>query len=276
MRQSDLGIEDSVVEVGCCLSTSPKPFRELPIRATGTLVSWDQKKYLLTNWHVVTGRNPAPPHETSLPNRVEMLVFKTAFEGHEHIVPLYGADDIPRWLEFPDLITFESVPYRLDLVAIPLAEDQGERSARLDFDLGFKTDLFPNQEVVVIGYPYSRATAIWKTCHIAECVFQEPPYFLINGRTKSGMSGSPVYGVNIFTIDKRRAFLGIYSGRYRDREGGESLSNLDIGIVWKLNNLQKLFPPIPPERDAGYMLAEFLGGRGRKKSASTPPPKSAN
>jgi hypothetical protein len=36
--------------------------------------------------------------------------------------------------------------------------------------------------------------------------------------------------------------VGVYSGRYNDVGIHETLNDLDIGIVWKLNVLDKLIP----------------------------------
>jgi len=85
---------------------------------------------------------------------------------------------------------------------------------------------------------------IWKTGHIAETVQSVADYFLVNGRTKSGMSGSGVF-TNDIRNEQGKLFVGVYSGRINDADNtaAETLNDLDIGIVWKANQLLKLLPP---------------------------------
>ncbi len=107
--------------------------------------------------------------------------------------------------------------------------------------------LLPNFDIVVLGYPYERERCIWKTAHVAENVQPVPKYFLINGRTKEGMSGSGVFNSGLgthFVNQTLPTLVGIYSGRINDNQHGvnETLNDLDIGIVWKLSVLAKLLP----------------------------------
>jgi hypothetical protein len=86
---------------------------------------------------------------------------------------------------------------------------------------------------------------IWKTGHIAESVQPYQDYFLINGRTKSGMSGSGVFSTNVHAFEQptrlqNRLLMGIYSGRYNDKGAQEKLNDLDIGIVWKIDLIEKI------------------------------------
>jgi hypothetical protein len=165
-----------------------------------------------------------------------------------------------------ETVMFEGNSHVLDLIAIPLPKDSQFHPVDLLIHMKLPpddTELFPNQELIVVGYPYPRLYPIWKTSHVAEWVQNEVPYFLINGRTKPGMSGSAVYSVTI-PNPFGRLCVGVYSGRYNDRGMGETLNDLDIGIVWKLKPLLKILPPLPKERDPRYIMALVATGQGRR------------
>jgi hypothetical protein len=53
------------------------------------------------------------------------------------------------------------------------------------------------------------------------------------------MSGSPVYRPLFSIQDKllHGTLVGVYSGRYKD---GETLNDLDIGIVWKSRLIREI------------------------------------
>jgi hypothetical protein len=95
-----------------------------------------------------------------------------------------------------------------------------------------------------VGFPFSHTgwgfTGIWTTGTIAtelEVDWEDRPTFLVDARTRTGQSGSPVIfysrGGNVVLADGRVAlasgiieiFLGVYSGRLN--------SDSDLGTVWK-------------------------------------------
>ena len=93
--------------------------------ATGFVTVHHGAHFLVTNWHVVSGRHPADgslisktgavPHEvTVLHNLVGKLGYWTS-----KVEPLYDASGDPLWLEHP------VHGRRVDVVALPITQDQG-------------------------------------------------------------------------------------------------------------------------------------------------------
>jgi hypothetical protein len=104
--------------------------------------------------------------------------------------------------------------------------------------------------VSIIGFPLGNigegGLAVCKTGSIASEIdvdWNGLPRFLIDARTKGGMSGSPVIAVRhgsyvnsggglVLGGGSNMNFLGIYSGRMKD--------DLDLGIVWKSDKFFEL------------------------------------
>jgi len=237
--------EQATVEIAVSTSSGWKPdeFKKITLRATGFYVQriGSSETFLITNWHVVTGRDPQS-RDFIKPERlrpVELLVREWSTDKILSI-PLYDDEDKPRWREIDDEVPFEVKTSVIDVVAIPVPT-----SVNPIFFGGLTSALYqhpqPNDEVVVMGYPYHRFKCIWKTCHIAESIADHRTYFLINGRTKEGMSGS-----GVFTTAERsqhgHVLIGIYSGRISEVGVNRTLNDLDLGIVWKLHALNRLIP----------------------------------
>lgn len=213
-------------------------------RATGFIVEWGDGVYLITTWHVVSGRDPDTNQALSptagIPDSISIVHHSSKKLG-EWIIKrewLYR-DGKPRWFEHID-------GQRIDVVALPL-EELGDDVNTHPFDLSLAdVDMIlePAMPVSIIGFPYGLATAgawpIWKTGHIAsdpDLDYDGRPAFLIDATTRSGMSGSPVIlrlrggyrtSQNAYVMmdgGPRTRFIGVYSGRIH----GES----EIGRVWR-------------------------------------------
>ena len=237
MIQQDDPSEQATVELGVGITATLKPFSELRWRATGFFVKKAENSYLITNLHVVTGQSPQISQHRDV-DPPQYLVINQWMSGQEDVVALFE-NGKPVWFESSDVITFEGEAYKIDVVAIPVPTKIAIAPLIFEHVLSSQHTI-PRRadDCVVVGYPYHRLRPIWKTAHIAETIQLQPEYFLINGRTKSGMSGSPVF---ILKFASKTAFLaGIYSGRYDDRGKTEILNDLDIGIVWKIRVIEKL------------------------------------
>ena len=235
--------------------------------------STDSQLFLITNWHVVTGRNPLKPSHSktgSVPCFAKIKVHKkqekvgviphiVTSEISELSIPINSADgEDPKWLEHP------KHKQTVDVVAIRLGEiSEVKRIFALNVVNKWKEyqeDFEPEamDDVYVIGYPWGLSSTaergggipIYKRgCISSDPVvdFQRLPSVLIDCRTTSAMSGSPVIasrsGIHmpegkltsksvIGTVSK---FLGVYSGRLFSDEKitgyGKDIS--EIGIVWK-------------------------------------------
>lgn len=213
--------------------------------------------HLITNWHVITGRDPTEPHLSSngaVPAVLEACVHLNLGKNENEqplvhaavikVVSLIINDEIgekPAWLEHPTL------KFRADVVAIP-ASSLEATTPKLAFaaigDAGVidQNPLFEvsvTDDAFVIGYPWGltgggEALPIYKRGTVAS----EPtvpqgglPRFLIDCRTASGLSGAPVIATRQVWGDKVGpggearfgrvgAFVGVYSGRLRAKELG--------------------------------------------------------
>jgi hypothetical protein len=212
--------------------------------ATGFIVMHGEKPYLITNWHVVTGKHP-DTHELINDYYPDEIVISHHARFRlgtwtKQIEPLEDLAGNPRWIEHPR-------GSQVDVVALPLqiipSIDDAIQLYPLDLSSA-NTDLKiePGMAVSIIGYPFglhSGRWPIWKTGHIAtdpDLSYEGRPAFLIDATTRPGMSGSPVVvrmwggfldnaGNHRITCDATTRFLGIYSGTIYDTS--------EIGRVWR-------------------------------------------
>lgn len=209
--------------------------------ATGFVVEYRQAPYLITNWHVVTGRNPETnellsPQTGAVPDSIR--IWHHTDKLGDWIIraeDLYDSDGNPRWIE-------HQLGREIDVVAVPLSDLEHVQLYPLDLSLA-ESEIVPQpgMPVSIIGFPFGLSNflwPIWKTGHIAsdpDVDFGEKPTFLIDATTRNGMSGSPVilrlthtYVDNAKGISSEGVttkFLGVYSGRIHNE--------VEIGKVWK-------------------------------------------
>lgn len=218
---------------------------------TGFIVAYNGANYLVTNWHVVTGRdlNTGEPMSTSGvadPDTIGIWHHDAKKFGswHRKDEPLIDpASGNKLWKEHP-------LGRQIDVIDLALKTNDDIKVYNLDTSLA-QTDLVlvPSEPVSIVGFPFGIAAAgkfpIWKTGHIASDIdldYDGKPVFLVDATTKPGMSGSPVFarrlgmhrsstGWNIGGGDVIK-FLGVYSGRIREQS--------DVGMVWKPNVLDEI------------------------------------
>jgi len=227
-------------------------FNSQPLaRATGFIVENDNKPYLITNWHVVTGINPSTGDTVDTLKRIPNILL---IYHHSTILGtwlgkaeyLYNNSGNKRWLEHPD-------SSKVDVIAFPLdTSDQNIHMYFFDLDLA-NTNMIPEvaMPVQIIGYPAGLAGKgnfpIWKTGNIASepnLNYNNEPVFLIDATTRGGMSGSPVIlrlkggyreldgGRIMSSTYFSTLFLGVYSGQWQYPE---------IGKVWKPIVINEIF-----------------------------------
>lgn len=175
--------------------------------ATGFFVRTPGAILLLTNWHVVSGLDPANPSQ-QIRQKPSPHYLKVTVQGNnrhltELTVPLYDQEMKPRWFVHPDrhdvdlaIIEFpESAATYFKFYDIHAVED--------DEDI----DEVVGRDVFVVGYPFSREELregfgaeapyflpVWKRGSIAS----EPALrladrvVLIDALSRAGMSGAPV------------------------------------------------------------------------------------
>jgi hypothetical protein len=237
-----------------------RPYFGVVELAVGTafLYRHNDKIYLITNWHNVTGREPvshktkhsqcAVPDELVIAFPKEQIADdgRNAVRWTHHRMPLYEDSDhnIPVWFEHPVHAD------KIDVVAIPIegVEEIASKVANDPKVAGDKIAIFPGFDVFVLGYPRGISGGgrfpIWKRGSIAT----EPdfdigglPMLLIDTATREGMSGAPVFifangtwfadntpGLEGMTFGVGKQFLGVYSGRL-----GDDVFQAQLGVVWK-------------------------------------------
>ncbi len=222
---------------------------------TGFIVTHSSLNYIITNWHVVTGRNPQDNQPLSSSGTADPDRLSVWF--HAQSLGSWIRKDIALFDESTRAPTWKGHPtgHQVDVVALPVSVGADVKLYPLDLSLS-DTDLIvpPSEPVSIVGFPYGGSSAgkfpIWKTGNIASDIdldCNNKPIFLIDATTKPGMSGSPV-------IARRRGFrqtstgwhmgggesikfLGIYSGRMLWGE------EKDIGTVWKPHTITEIIAP---------------------------------
>lgn len=240
--------------------------------ATGFIFERDERAYVITNWHNVTGRTSstgAPLSPTLSAPDVAVTFFRDLSNPgvlHAEHLRLYRDADMlePAWYEHPIL------GQKVDVVALPLSDDLRARYRlrpinKNDFHSQFKEEVA--DDAFVLGYPFSDATdlqlPIWKRASIAsepDIDVDQLPKILIDTATRAGLSGSPVImqrvGFHGITggamtgseiIGRIRNFIGVYSGRI----GNDELK-AQLGIVWKA----RVIPEIIDGKAFGSMKHE--------------------
>lgn len=216
---------------------------------TGFLWKHDDKSYLITNWHNVTGLNP----DTNklmygwYPNSIDFNVYreehnfgKVAIAGKTAMsLKLYDAADGPVWIE-------HLLGRHVDCVALPLNVESSTVIHTNDYHFDPRLKAYVGMDCIIVGYPKGlsadRETPIWKRASIASepfLDFEGKPLVLVDTATREGMSGSPAImrHSGLFAPDSMDGnsligtvenFLGIYSGRIGDDPMG-----VQLGRIWK-------------------------------------------
>lgn len=226
--------------------------------ATGFIYKRNNMQYFVTNLHVVSGRdiydNVILDSHGAVPDYIETYVStcnqKNISKSSSMRMNLYDANKKPLWLIHPQYgrkvdVAIRPLEVSVDLFAINDIQN-------------IETKVSVSDDVFVLGYPLSlgsnenKELPIWKRASIAS----EPSInyfndgrkaFVIDGTTRVGMSGSPVFIYSNFTqrctqdgaicldLFPMRCFnfLGIYSGRlYGSKNSADNVESF-LGIVWK-------------------------------------------
>ena len=257
-RFDSLSFRTTPIEI---LSYGSEP--EVISHATGFFWEAQGRQFLITNRHVVTGRNTFTNDyltpELMQPHRIRYFEIKW-HEGpndtwfplrHPVEIDLY-ADGRANFLQDPE---FER--YKVDIVAIPLQRVMKSVGKFSPFINHFKFESLlhiTGDTCFVVGYPFRNYAGnmipIWKSGTLASEPFfpvDNKPMFLLDTLTKDGMSGSPVFR-RVFSpapgadmtmhIDSivRTEFVGVYSGRMSSREFVQA----GLGIAWYANRISKI------------------------------------
>ena len=218
--------------------------------ATGFIIKYLNKFFLITNKHVVTGINPFSGDslfDGMVPNKISVwLPRNDKTQWACFVYALFDSTHFPKWLEKKD-------NELIDVVALPIDQIEDYDFVPIDLDLQFEdVQIIVSQSVNILGFPYGIASTgmngmlpIWKSGTIAsepEIDIDSQPYFYIDATTVKGMSGSPViYWSQMFRLNKQNKwvinetsfvkFLGVYSSQF---------PAIDIGVVWKPEVIKKI------------------------------------
>lgn len=222
--------------------------------ATGFFYRNGEKFGLVTNWHVLSGRNPytGQPIDQKTgrtPNKLKVTYYDIATRLNVTYECDAGCDDGPaKWLQHP-------LGQRIDVavVRVPI----GSVGSAPTLDGTPKPDREGNpiiqacSDVFIVGFPKGLQKQglfpIWKRGTVAsepELPVDELPIILVDSITRDGMSGSPVYfsGSTYETKPAKgvartwkigapiRQFIGMYSGRYG---ATDEVEQLHLARVWK-------------------------------------------
>jgi hypothetical protein len=228
-----------------------KPFGN----ATGFVWKRGEQHYLITNWHVVTGRN-AETDELETPVQPDMLkcLLNLRIQDYgkqEYQIKIRDENNKPLWYAHP-------VRQRgSDVVAIPLPIRGDDpivnmypiNTLKSEVDLAVEIGM----EVFILGYPFGNdppAFPVWKRGSIAS----EPDltrigrgFMLVDTASRPGMSGSPVirrsYGFHLLPdgahsiqSTPQSKFIGIYSGRFHTKNPMDA----QLGMVWPVEDIEEV------------------------------------
>jgi hypothetical protein len=213
--------------------------------ATGFVVERNGQRYLITNWHVASGRRPDTgallSTTAAVPNELLVLhnVVGALGSWTPKVEPLYTQNGAPRWREHA------THGRAVDVVALELTDIAGIAIHAHDpwaAGPGLATGV--SSGVNIIGFPFGitggGGLGVWVRGWIATeptTDYNDLPCFLVDSRTRQGQSGSPVIiyeaGGAVSLADGSTAifggpveqFLGVYSGRINEQS--------DLGFVWK-------------------------------------------
>lgn len=222
--------------------------------ATGFFYRHAGRLYLITNWHVLAGRNANDGSlmEGGVPTSIEIALLLRVTLGGSWLAwtwktyPLLTDDGSATWLQH------HYHRRAIDAAALSV-EDPGSDYALFPINEVKETpDLYAGigQECFVVGFPLgvfkNSCLPIWKRATIAsepDISIEGKRCFLVDTLTKEGMSGSPVVarsdhsyfsspdgGRTATTMigANGRRFLGVYSGRF----GVNGADEARLGMVW--------------------------------------------
>ena len=224
--------------------------------ATGIIRTLNGLSYLVTAGHVLTGREAdGRLKTTNPPYPPNKIVIEGYFSNWR--CDLYAGSNNP----VEDQARYWTHPLgpQIDVVVLPLGPSpKSYCSLDESFFQPVKNDASPiyvMQECYIVGFPYGLTDRtdpnlplpIWKTGHIASeplTDFRGTPRILIDGLTRPGQSGAPVF-VGGVTWDGNFAvtrFVGIYAGRERMiSPSGKEGEYWDLGYAFKPIAIQEIF-----------------------------------
>ncbi len=239
--------------------------------ATGFIIKPKKQYYLVTNWHVATGKNPINKMWEDTSNKIApyyvKIFYNRYFERKEVVYAeqvikdeiLFDNKNKPIWHQ--DTLGKEMV----DVVEIPLTDTNDVSIYPIDYKNKYDTIIVsPTSVAFAVGYPLGLSSVnelklpIWKAGFISSeptLNWNNEPLILFDVNGFPGMSGSPVYYIpkSFSTIRGGEYWyeisfiLGVYSESiYQTEPNKNILFNKSVfGCLWKIDYLRPLFNKLP-------------------------------
>jgi hypothetical protein len=223
--------------------------------ATGFFLKRGENWYVVTNWHVLSGRDPGngqPRHSSgAVPDVCRFFTAKFQDDKLAWFPTEYFLGDAlsgsANWRQHP------AEGQKVDVGILPLGGfDVGLAKDILD-PSGHDPDMFVDLggELFIPGFPFGLSSAglmpLWKRASLASSLeFGEgiKRFFYVDTATREGMSGAPCLAVSNWRhcrMDRKTSkmtvieqplsvrLLGVYSGRRNASDNFEA----QIGVVWR-------------------------------------------
>jgi hypothetical protein len=222
---------------------------------TGFIIKSKTRNYLVTNYHVVSNRNPVTgqwldPKMPIAPNKIAIV--QNAAKLGDHVIKwekLLDEKGNPLWHQ--NTINNEMV----DVIELPLQDTSGIEIYPVPYQ-NIAPDSFaiaPTDRVFIVGFPMGLKSApffpIWKSGLIAsepEIDQENKPIVWIDVASFGGMSGSPTYlilnetstknGGRMMFVGHLTFFMGVFSHGH---------PNQVYGALWKASFLKTIFDKLP-------------------------------
>lgn len=231
--------------------------------ATGFISRLQGQPYLISNWHVFSGRDAHTgktlAHHGGCPDRLTILCHHNLGDDRSVVKSInveIRSGETNLWFQHPvhgQQVDVAAIPLEIDPDVMTV--DDVPETADMKIEVG--------QDVFILGYPLepllTQALPIWKRGTIAS----EPAYnfnglnqFLVDTATREGMSGGLVVarssggysrenGPSILAGGSFFRRIGIYSGRLGANDDGL----VQLGVVWR--------PVLIAETCAGGKAGDF-------------------
>jgi len=252
---SHAGFSQTITRVESVQSLYVQIFKDSVLlgNATGFVIKSKTRNYLITNWHVVTNKDPRTrdwikDHPKISPNRIEIVhnsknlgEYKSVYES------LVDKSGKAKFVEFP---LRRGSREMIDVAAIPLSDTTEITIYPVKYtDELDSLVLQPTDRLFVLGFPKGLRSApfmpIWKSGLIASepDIDQEgKPIVWLDIEAFPGMSGSPVYLITDKLNYKNGSSAQIIGGSKSFFTGVFSHDKgSNVGAVWKSWHLKELF-----------------------------------
>jgi hypothetical protein len=225
--------------------------------ATGFIVKSKTQNYLITNWHVVSEKNPVTQNWIDSSSRRQPNRIAIVHNGKQlgtHVIKyetLVDANGVRQYEQFK--IDREMV----DVIALPLKDTTGITIYPVNYrNVPDSGSLSPTDRLFIVGFPLgiygSSSLPIWKSGLIAsepDTDQENKPIIWVDGVGYLGMSGAPVYyiddkiptrpGIRTRTPNTSPSlFTGVYSHL-------PFMGKVGLGALWKGPFLKFLFDRLP-------------------------------